>query len=106
MTQSHAFSAIRVGFFASLAAALTACASDPDLELLREMPSYSIGYNDGCTTSMEEQKSFSTKTARDSDAFAEDEAYRFGWRQGYLQCNKSARDINDGGRILGERDEY
>ncbi len=71
-----------------------------------ELPSYHIGYGDGCATSNEEDKSFSTKTERDKYAFENDEAYRAGWRQGWLQCNNRTPDAIDGGRILGERNEY
>jgi hypothetical protein len=82
------------------------CATGENLAALREMPSFHVGYNDGCLTANEEDKSFSTKTARDKEAFETDEAYRAGWRQGYLECNTGTPDAIDGGRILGERNEY
>ena len=71
-----------------------------------ELPSFHVGYGDGCTTSIEEDKSFSTDSARDEYAFNNDEAYRIGWRQGYLECNNRTPEAKDGGRILGERNEY
>ena len=97
---------------ASLAALLGAgfiaagCASNGDLAELRESPGFTAGYADGCTTATEEDKSFSTKTARDSYSFDNDKAYRAGWRQGYLECGATTPEVSDGGRILGERNEY
>lgn len=87
------------------AAALTAgCASNPeDVLMLQDSPSYLVGYNDGCATATEANKSFSTKSYRDADAFDADKAYRSGWRQGYMECSKGTPDVHDGGRILGER---
>lgn len=73
---------------------------------LTESPSYHVGYGDGCSTSNEEDKSFSTKSTRDAYAFDNDDAYRAGWRQGYLECDNRVPDAIDGGRILGERNEY
>ncbi|MEZ5893267.1 MAG: hypothetical protein R3C58_09010 [Parvularculaceae bacterium] len=91
---------------ALFAAGLAGCASYGDLEALKEQPSYQSGYVDGCYTATEEDKSFSTKKKRDEDAFAEDDAYRAGWRHGYLECAPQTPDANDGGRITGERNEY
>lgn len=99
------FSAIRL--LVSAAAVLTAgCATGPDGEALRESPSFQVGYGDGCLTSSEEDKSFSTDSARDAYAFENDPAYRAGWRQGYFECSSRVPDAKDGGRILGERNEY
>ena len=72
---------------------------------LREYPSFQAGYGDGCVTSTEEDKSFSTKKSRDAYAFDNDDAYRAGWRQGYMECASQLPEVHDGGRILGERDE-
>lgn len=88
------------------ALAFAGCAMDPKLQQLRESPSFQVGYGDGCLTAGEEDKSFSTKSARDAYAFENDKAYRAGWRQGYLECSNRTRDAVDGGRILGERNEY
>ena len=90
------------------AAALFAagCASDGDLAELRESPGFTAGYADGCATATEEDKSFSTRTTRDTYAFDNDKAYRAGWRQGYLECSTQTPEAKDGGRILGERNEY
>ncbi len=88
------------------AAALVGCAATPEVLALRELPSFHVGYGDGCTTANEEDKSFSTKTERDAYAFDNDRAYRAGWRQGYLECSNRTPDAVDGGRILGERNEY
>lgn len=91
---------------AGLAVALAAgCASDETLALAEE-PSFQQGYGDGCVTSTEEDKSFSTKRERDEYLFANDRAYRAGWRQGYVQCGGRASPPNDGGRILGQQNEY
>ncbi len=88
------------------AAAAVGCASD-NIQVLREQPSFHVGFADGCVTSQEEDKSFSTKSTRDKHAFDNDEAYRAGWRQGWLECgNARTPDAIDGGRILGERNEY
>ncbi len=89
-----------------LAAGAAAGCVNSDLAALREQPSFHVGFADGCTTSNEEDKSFSTKSARDKYAFENDEAYRAGWRQGWLECNERTPDAIDGGRILGERNEY
>ncbi len=86
--------------------AASGCTTNENLAALRESPSFHVGYGDGCVTANEEDKSFSTKTARDKEAFDADEAYRAGWRQGYLECNTGTPDAIDGGRILGERNEY
>lgn len=89
------------------AALLAGCAMDQDLQALRESPSFQVGYGDGCLTAGEEDKSFSTKSARDAYAFENDAAYRAGWRLGYLECGANRTpDVSDGGRILGERNEY
>jgi len=86
--------------------ALAGCASTEEMALLRESPSFQTGYGDGCSTAIEEDKSFSTKQERDAHAFETDDAYRFGWRQGYLECSHQTPEAKDGGRILGERNEY
>ncbi|WP_375203584.1 hypothetical protein [Hyphococcus sp.] len=88
------------------AASVASCASTADMAALRESPSYSMGYGDGCLTATEEDKSFSTKQERDAYAFKNDEAYRAGWRHGYLECSTQTPEAKDGGRILGERNEY
>ncbi len=82
------------------------CASGGNLAELRESPGFTAGYGDGCATATEEDKSFSTRTERDRYAFENDEAYRAGWRQGYLECSTQSPEASDGGRILGERNEY
>lgn len=87
-------------------AGLAGCAATSDHLALRDQPGFHQGYGDGCQTSNEEDKSFSTKSVRDAYAFDNDNAYRAGWRQGYLQCNTRTPDVSDGGRILGERNEY
>lgn len=97
---------LRLTVIVASALALSACASDPELQALREQPSFQVGFGDGCLTANEEDKSFSTKSARDAYAFENDKAYRAGWRQGYLECAPMTPDPNDGGRVLGERNEY
>ena len=86
-------------------AALVACASNETLALAEE-PTFQQGYGDGCVTSTEEDKSFSTKRERDEYMFANDRAYRAGWRQGYVQCGGRDSDPSDGGLILGQQNEY
>ncbi len=99
---------LRPAACAGLAAGLLAgaCASGGNLAELREMPGFTAGYGDGCATATEEDKSFSTRRERDAYAFENDEAYRAGWRQGYLECSNTTPEAKDGGRILGEGNEY
>lgn len=87
--------------------ALTAagCAS-ADLQELQEAPGFQAGYVDGCETAGEEEKSFSTTRTRDTYAFENDEAYRAGWRRGYMECGDIIPEPKDGGRILGEGGTY
>ena len=91
---------------ASGALILAGCTSSSHLQALREAPGFSAGYGDGCTTATEADKSFSTEQSRDEYAFDNDEAYRAGWRQGYLECSTQTSVSSDGGRILGEANEY
>ena len=93
---------------AALAGVLAAagCASSADLQELREAPGFQAGYVDGCETASEQEKSFSTRQARDDYAFENDEAYRAGWRRGYMECGDIIPEPKDGGRILGEGGEY
>lgn len=91
--------------FLALALAAGACASDDALQLA-EQPGYQAGYGDGCATAAEEDKSFSTIRVRDEYEFDNDRAYRAGWRQGYLQCGSRQPPRNDGGRELGQGNEY
>jgi hypothetical protein len=87
-----------------LASFAVSCASDEGMRLSEE-PSFQAGYGDGCVTANEQDKSFSTKRARDEYLFESDRAYRAGWRQGYLQCGGERHDESDGGLILGEEGE-
>lgn len=98
----HLRSLAAIALIAGLAAG---CASDETLELSQE-PSFQAGYGDGCKTATEEDKSFSTERARDDYLFENDRAYRAGWRQGYLQCTRREDQPHDGGRILGQENEY
>ena len=84
---------------------LAGCTTGADIKALQESPGFQVGYNDGCLTSTEDDKSFSSKKSRDAYAFEHDEAYRAGWRQGYAQCSSSSSipELNNGGRLLGER---
>lgn len=93
-------------FVGGAALVLAGCASTLEDQEMRESPGYQAGYGDGCTTAVEDDKSFSTKRTRDAYAFENDKAYRVGWRQGYLECGDRVPEQNDGGRILGERNEY
>ena len=95
---------LTVSACAAGAAALSGCASGIDPQL-REAPGFQAGYVDGCATAGEEEKSFSTRRERDAYAFENDEAYRAGWRQGYLECSNTIPEPKDGGRILGEGNE-
>jgi len=87
-------------------AAAAGCATNDEMLALREAPGWHAGYGDGCTTAIEEDKSFSNVSTRDAYAFENDDAYRAGWRQGYLECSHQTPEAKDGGRILGERNEY
>ncbi len=89
-----------------IATLLSGCVTTPDIEALRESPSFQVGFGDGCAMSSEDDKSFSSTKSRDAYAFENDPAYRAGWRQGYLECKSRVPDQNNGGRILGERDNY
>ncbi len=106
MTCQHSLTRFSPLLVAAGFALVTGCASYADLEALRESPGFAAGYGDGCATATEEDKSFSTKRTRDAYAFDNDEGYRVGWRQGYLECTNQTPDARDGGRILGERNEY
>lgn len=97
---------IRIAAVFAAAGFAASCATSPESQLLRESPAFQVGYGDGCVTASEEDKSFSTKSKRDAYSFENDEAYRAGWRQGYLECDRYIPEPKDGGRILGERNEY
>ncbi len=105
MTRKPSYSRLTPVFAAS-AIFLAGCATSADLEALRASPGFAAGYGDGCSTATEEDKSFSTKRTRDAYAFDNDEGYRAGWRQGYLECSNQTPEAKDGGRILGESNEY
>ena len=93
-------------YFAAAALSLGGCATGLDAEAQREAPGFQAGYGDGCMTASEEDKSFSTRQTRDAYDFENDASYRAGWRQGYIECTSSIPEAKDGGRILGERNEY
>ena len=84
----------------SAAVCAGACATEETLGL-REDPAFAAGFGDGCVTASEEEKSFSTKRARDAYEFENNRAYRAGWRQGYFQCQNPVEENDTGGRILG-----
>ena len=87
----------------ALALNLGACASyDP--EAVQQSGWYGKGYNDGCASAVEADKSFSAKQTKDEDLFDRDEGYRSGWRQGYMQCRKN--DPLDDSQALGRSDEF
>jgi hypothetical protein len=82
---------------------LSACAGyDPDA--LQESGWYLQGYNDGCATAGEADKSFSNKQVKDQALFDSDKGYRAGWRQGLLQCRK--QDPQSDGQTLGRGGEF
>ena len=83
----------------------SACVSD-ETAALAEEPGYAQGFNDGCTTATEEEKSFSTRRVRDAYEFENNRAYRAGWRQGYLQCQNTVQAPETGGRILGNEPRF
>lgn len=93
------------GLVLSVAVLAAGCAS-ADLQALREAPGFQAGYVDGCETASEQEKSFSTTRVRDAYAFDNDEAYRAGWRRGFMECGDIIPEPKDGGRILGEGGEY
>ena len=96
----------KIALIAGLIVSTAACVSDQNLQALREAPGFQSGYGDGCITAGETEKSFSTKQVRDDYAFDNDDSYRYGWRQGYLDCANRVPEADTGGRILGERGEY
>ncbi|MEM9705056.1 MAG: hypothetical protein AAF850_03155 [Pseudomonadota bacterium] len=89
--------------------AVVSCASttgDDGLPLA-EAPSFQAGYGDGCSTAISDDKSFSQDRSRDDYLFENDRPYRAGWRQGYASCADRGLDApTDGGRILGQQNEY
>lgn len=99
MTPARLFIAVFTAAFAA------SCASDETLALAEE-PGFQAGYGDGCATSTEQDKSFSTKRHRDDYQFENDRAYRAGWRQGYIQCGGNEEQTSDGGLLLGQENEY
>jgi len=64
------------------------CAHEPDRDLER-LPAFQAGYADGCRTAQNRQRGFATKTFRNEDAFAQDAAYRSGWRKASMSCGSS-----------------
>ncbi|WDI32243.1 hypothetical protein PUV54_03425 [Hyphococcus flavus] len=105
MTVQNSFPSLKLLLAASVLA-ISGCASTADYQALQASPGFAAGYGDGCSTATEEDKSFSIKRTRDAYAFDNDEGYRAGWRQGYLECAHQTPEAKDGGRILGERNEY
>ena len=94
---------LRFSIAAALFALAAACASDSGLS---EEPTFVAGYGDGCSTAHEQEQSFSTKRYRDADLFKNDRAYRAGWRQGWQQCQSPYRQVDDGGRVLGNEPSF
>jgi len=87
---------------------LNGCTTSDELAALSEQPSYYAGFGDGCQTSSEADKSFSTKRIRDDFAFKDDRAYRAGWRSGLLQCDYERNDdpTRSGGLLLGKDQNF
>ena len=83
----------------------TSCASSGE-PIDRESPNALLGYNHGCTSAREASKSFSTERERDAYLFENDANYRYGWRQGYLECESRRPNLNDGGRVLGDEERF
>ncbi len=85
---SH-FAKAKIAFLSTLlsASALAGCASTDGID--HENSTYfSEGYADGCRTSTESDKAFSTAIYRDKSLFKNDAGYRAGWRRGYHECRK------------------
>ena len=80
---------VRVFRFAVVTAlfGLTAagCAHEPDRNLER-LPAYNVGYSDGCRTAQNRARGFATKVFKNDDMFAQDAAYRAGWREASMIC--------------------
>ncbi|MGD1933821.1 MAG: hypothetical protein ACFB0Z_04810 [Candidatus Phaeomarinobacter sp.] len=68
-----------------LAVSAAGCAHEPDRDLER-LPAYNAGYSDGCRTAQNRARGFATKTFKHDDAFAQDAAYRAGWREASMIC--------------------
>lgn len=94
------------GFFVLSASLLASACASGETTLLSEDPEYARAFGDGCATALEESKSFSTKRVADDEGFENSRAYRAGWRQGYLQCKSNDYDRNDGGRVLGNENDF
>ncbi len=100
---NHIGSMGRIALGIASALWLAACAGyDPDA--LQESGWYLQGYNDGCSTASEADKSFSNKQVKDQALFDSDKGYRAGWRQGLLQCRK--QDPQMDGQTLGRGGEF
>ncbi|MEQ8747000.1 hypothetical protein [Pyruvatibacter sp.] len=64
------------------------CAHEADRDL-SHLPGFTAGYTDGCRTAHNRERGFATKVLRDEDMFAQDAAYRAGWRDGSMTCGSS-----------------
>ncbi|MEM9168199.1 MAG: hypothetical protein AAGC56_00975 [Pseudomonadota bacterium] len=103
--------ATSIKFLAAVVAAVAAAAAagcvSENAQRLAEEPNFQVGVGDGCATATNEARSFDRRKQRDAYLFENDEAYRAGWRQGYLSCgDRGLANETDGGLILGQDNEY
>jgi len=88
-----------LGRFASVlpllvgATALAGCMNTTD-QGLQNQATYQQGYVDGCTTGNQRSRGFSETVKRNDGLWDRDEAYRVGWRQGYVVCGGTEVEQN------------
>jgi hypothetical protein len=73
---------MKLGTVLVLAAFLTACGPDVDVN----NPEYQIGYQDGCDTAITYDPQFSKKIARNEGLWDASPGYRNGWKAGFGHC--------------------
>ncbi|MGB5092713.1 MAG: hypothetical protein WBN97_05320 [Parvibaculum sp.] len=80
MMQMRAFRRIVI---LALPLALAACAAPSQY---KDDPNYQIGYSQGCTSATNMVPGDKSTITRDEHAYANDEAYRAGWKKGFNAC--------------------
>lgn len=75
-----------------LALALTGCASS---SAYKDEPNYQIGYSQGCSSATNMVPGDASTITRDENAYANDDAYRAGWKKGFNACKVHTRNSVD-----------
>lgn len=78
---------------------LAGCAlfESKETRALRASPDYKAGYSDGCASASAVSANPRADTqSRDDQAFADNPAYRLGWREGYGACRPAPMPANGG----------